>query len=115
MLERNGLTMELSEQEEEVLRIKQEILELERDTGFILTKNAEEIIKARDALKNAVPELDNWRTRTRSYFVSISRFNCFCLSDNISPLASLDANIASAVLVISICSVFFSYMLKFHF
>ena len=63
VLERNGLTMELSEQEEEVLRIKQEILELERDTGFILTKNAEEIIKARDALKNAVPELDNWRTR----------------------------------------------------
>ena len=63
VLERNGLTMELSEQEEEVLRIKQEILELERDTGFVLTKNAEEIIKARDALKNAVPELDNWRTR----------------------------------------------------
>ena len=30
---------------------------------MLLTKNAEEIIKARDALKNAVPELDNWRTR----------------------------------------------------
>ena len=51
VLDCDGLTMELSEQEDEVLRIKQEILELERDTGYILTKNAEELIKARDALQ----------------------------------------------------------------
>ena len=49
LLERNSLTNEISKMEEAILRIKNEILTLEKNTGIEITRTAEAILASREA------------------------------------------------------------------